>query len=59
MPRDYRHIKQYENEILGMREKGATQGEIADKIGLTKEQVHHFIKRHHRKERQIAAGIAL
>ncbi len=28
MPREYRHIKQYEKEMLELREKGATRQEI-------------------------------
>ncbi len=28
MPREYRHIKQYEKEILELKEKGLTKREI-------------------------------
>ncbi len=44
MPRDYRHIKQYEKEIMEMREKGATRREIAEKFEFNQEQVKGGIK---------------
>ncbi len=58
MPREYRHIKQYEKEILEMKENGATQREIAEKFGFSKEQVKAFFHRHNQCQRKIAAGIA-
>ncbi len=59
MTRSYRHIQEYEQEILELKEKGLTQRKIAEQLGFTKEQVKGFMKRQHKKERQIAAGIAL
>ena len=59
MARSYRHIQQYEREILELKEKGLTHKEIARRLGFSKEQVKGFIKRQHKKERKIAAGIAL
>ena len=59
MARSYRHIQQYEKEINDLKEKGLTQNDIAQRLGFTKEQVKGFIKRQHKKERKIAAGIAL
>ena len=59
MARSYRHIQQYESEILELKEKGLTHKEIAQRLGFSKEQVKGFIKRQHKKERKIAAGIAL
>lgn len=59
MPREYRHIKEYEKEILELKEKGLTHREIGEKFGLSKEQIKEFIKRYHRNERKIEAGIAL
>lgn len=59
MARSYRHIQQYEKEILEMKENGFTHQEIAKRLGFTKEQVKGFVKRQHKKERKIAAGIAL
>ena len=42
-----------------MKEGGATRGEIAERFGLTEEQVHGFITRYHKKQRKIAAGVAI
>ena len=42
MPREYRHIKKYETEILNMKEQGLTNREIGKKYGLTKEQIKQF-----------------
>ncbi len=59
MPRSYRHIKEYEKEILELKEKGYTKKEIAEKFGMSKEQIKEFIKRHNRNQRKIEAGIPL
>ncbi len=59
MARSYRHIQQYEEEILKMKEEGMTHREISEKLGFTKDQVKGFFKRQHKKERRIAAGIVL
>ena len=59
MPREYRHISQYEKEILELRESGLTYREICEKLGFTKTQVKEFFRRYHQKQRQLAAGIAL
>lgn len=47
MPREYRHIKEYETEILRLKAEGLTQREIGYKPGFTKAQVKGFFKRHH------------
>ena len=59
MPREYRHIKKYEIEILNMKEQGLTNRKIGKKYGLTKEQIKQFFKRHNERQRKLAAGIAL
>ena len=59
MSREYRHIKQYEKEILELKEQGLTKREIGEKLGFSKEQIHNFISRHNEKQRKIAAGIAI
>ncbi len=48
MPRRYQHISNYENEIIEMRKKGVTTREIADRFGLSREQIKGFIKRRSR-----------
>ena len=59
MPREYRHIEQYEKEILKLKEKGLTKRDIGEKLGFSKEQIHNFISRHNEKQRKIAAGITI
>ena len=59
MPRNYRHIKEYELEILELKKQGYTKKEIGEKFGFTHEQVHNFISRHNMNQRKIATGVAL
>ena len=59
MPRNYRHIMQYEKEILELRKKGLTQREIGERFGLSREQIKEFLKRKRIKDRKIAAGQAI
>ena len=59
MPREYRHIKEYEKELHELKLEGFTLKEIGDKFGFSREQVKEFFKRERRKERKIAAGIVL
>ena len=57
MPRRYTHLKQYEAEILRMKDNGCSRKEIAERLGITPEQVHGFTKRHNKKLRNIEAGV--
>ena len=59
MPRNYRHIKEYEKEILKLKEEGFTKREIGDKLGFSFEQIHNFISRYNESQRRISAGIAI
>ena len=59
MPREYRHIQQYEKEIIELWEQGKTLREIAEKFGFSKEQVQEFKTRYNRKQRKLSAGIVL
>ena len=59
MPREYRHIQEYEKEIHRLKEEGYTKREIGAKLGFSKDQIHNFISRHNNKQRKLAAGIAL
>ena len=59
MPRSYRHISNYENEILELKSQGFTVREIGAKLGFTKEQVHNFITRYNKKQRMLEAGKAI
>ena len=59
MPREYRHIQEYEKEILKLREQGNSYREIGGKFGFSKKQISKFFERYHEKQRKIAAGIAI
>ena len=59
MPRVYKHIKEYEKEILELKEKGVTNREIGERFGFSYEQVHNFISRYNERQRKLAAGIAI
>ena len=59
MSREYRHIQQYEKEILELKAKGYTNREIGEKFGFTKRQLENFINRYNRRQEKIAAGIAI
>ena len=59
MPRNYRHIMQYEKEMMKLKEEGKTVREIGEIFGLTYEQTHDFFKRQNRKKRKIEAGQAI
>ena len=59
MARNYRHIQQYEKELLDLKSKGFTVREIGEQFGLSYEQTHGFFKRYNHKQRKIAAGFAV
>ena len=59
MPREYRHIQQYEKEILELKAEGLTRKEIGDKLGFTAEQIHEFTKRYNRKQKKKSEVIPL
>lgn len=59
MSKKYRHIKQYEKEILELRNQGLTQREIAERLGFSKDQVKEFFHRYNRNQKKLATGIAI
>ena len=59
MPREYRHIKNYEKEILELKSQGLTKREISDRLGFTQNQLHNFISRYNANQRKLESGIAL
>ena len=56
MPRSYRHIMQYEKEMIKLKNEGMTVREIGERFGLTYDQTHEFFKRQNRKKRKIDTG---
>ena len=50
MPREYRHIQQYEKEMLRLKEEGLTKKEIAERLGLSFEQVKGCLKRYRKRQ---------
>ena len=57
MPREYRHIEQYEKEILELKEQGLTKREIGEKYGLSKEQIKGVLQRKRRREEKLSYGV--
>jgi len=46
MSRGYRHIQEYEKEIMELRAQGKTGREIREKFGFSKKQYENFINRY-------------
>ena len=47
--RKYTHTKEVETQIIAMREAGMSRQEIADELGLEKEQIKNWIARYNRR----------
>ena len=58
MPREYRHIEEYEKEIIQLWEEGKTLREIGERLGFSYKQIRNFKTRYNEKQRKLAAGIA-
>lgn len=56
MPRSYQYVSKYEEQILKLREKGLSNKEIAEQLGMNCEQIKNFFKRRNKKRRMIKAG---
>ena len=59
MSRSYRHIKEYEKEIIELKAQGLTKREIGEKFGFSKEQIKNFLKNKRRRDEKIAAGMSI
>lgn len=57
MPREYRHIEQYEKEIIELKEKGLTKREIGERFGISKDQVKGVLQRKRRREEKLSSGV--
>lgn len=59
MPREYRHVQYYENEILEMWNQGKTLREIGNALGFTYKQMRDFKTRNNKNQKKLQAGIAI
>ena len=59
MSGSYRHIKEYEEEILRLKGEGLTGREISERLGFSLKQYKNFITRYNEKQRKIAAGMGI
>ena len=59
MSRSYRHIKEYETEILRLKEEGKTNQEICERLGFEIKQLKNFINRYNRNKKKITAGMSI
>jgi hypothetical protein len=57
MTRTYKHVKVLESEIFKMKDKGATNREIAEHFGLARVQLRNLITRHNQAQKRLEAGI--
>ena len=55
--RNYTRVQEFENTIIEMRKAGKTRQEIADQLGLQKEQIKGWIKRYNSRQAKMAVGI--
>ena len=58
MSRKYRHIIEYETEIISMVNQGLTLREIGNKLGFTYNEIQDFKTRYNKKQRMIEEGKA-
>ncbi len=56
MPRGYRHIKEYEKEILELKAQGKTNREISERLGISLKQVKGLINRHNKNQQKASDG---
>ncbi|MBR6050582.1 MAG: helix-turn-helix domain-containing protein [Clostridia bacterium] len=51
MARSYRHISEYEEEILRLKAEGKTRRETGEILGFSFDQIHNFLTRYNEKQR--------
>ena len=54
--RKYTSIKQFDEQIIRMREAGLCRQEIADELGLTKKQIENWVTRYNKQKAALAIG---
>jgi transposase-like protein len=57
--RAYTHIAQFESVIQSMRNAGKTRQEIADELGLAKEQIKRWVTRYNHRQRKLCSGVVV
>ena len=55
--RKYTHVQVMEKQIVTMREAGKTRQEIADELGLEKEQIKNWVARYNRRKADLLQGL--
>ena len=55
--RKYTHVQVMEKQIVTMREAGMTRQEIADELGLEKEQIKNWVARYNRRKTNLLKGL--
>lgn len=58
MSRRYTRVQELLPSVMAMKGEGCTLREIANHLGLTREQIKELCKRERRKERKIKMGYA-
>lgn len=56
MKRKWTDIQSLEPEILKMRREGRTRQEIADALGLEKEQIKNWVSRYNRRQAEMTVA---
>ena len=56
--RRYTRIKEYESIIIAMREAGRTTREIADELGVERQQIKWWVSRYNKRQSLITEGKA-
>lgn len=59
MQRKYTYIKDFEKELIEYIERGHTLRETGEKYGFTYKEMRDFKTRYNKKQRKLAAGIAV
>ena len=59
MPRSYRNMSIYEEQIMELRKQGYSGRKICEKFSFSKKQYENFITRYNTKQRKQEAGIII
>lgn len=59
MSRKYRHIKDFEKELIEYLEQGHTLRETGDKFGFTYKEMRDFKTRYNKNQRKLAEGMEI